>query len=258
MPSVLRALLPAFALVACAAARAQGGPPMLTDDPGTPGAGHWELNFSSIVERTAGSSEVDFPYLDLNYGIGDRVQVTWQITWNAERPSGGPETSGLGASVVGLKWRFIDGGDRSWQISTFPQATFLLPGSDSDRRGLAARDPGLLIPFEIEKDLGLMSANLAVGRVLAPQGRSDLVGVGGGWSAGLALGREFAHGVELDAEIHVQTGPDPRDAEWVTAVGSRIDTSRNTTLLFSVGRDVRNTVSARASLLMYAGLQVRI
>jgi len=29
---------------------AQGGPPMLTDDPGTPGSGAWEINFAYVVQ----------------------------------------------------------------------------------------------------------------------------------------------------------------------------------------------------------------
>jgi hypothetical protein len=259
MPSCFRVVaMAAFFAGFSAAAHAQGGPPMLTDDPGTPGPGRWELNFSSIIQRGAGSRDVELPYLDLNYGVGDRIQLTWQVYWDSSRPEGGSRENGLGASVAGLKWRFLDSGDGGWQIAIFPQATFLNPGSDSDRRGLASRDPGLLVPFEIEKDLGPVSANLEFGRVLAPQGRADLAGVGGGWIAGLAVGREVARGVECDAEIHVDTGPNPAMAEWIAAAGTRIGTSKDTTVLFSVGRDARNTLSARTSMLLYIGFQVRL
>jgi hypothetical protein len=252
------ALLAAVLLAPARGLWAQGGPPMLTDDPGTPGPGRWELNFSTIFQRTPGVSDIDLPYLDLNYGVGERLQITGQFFWDTERISGGTTVSGVGASVLGVKWRFFDDGDGTLQISTFPQATFLNPGSDVDRRGLASADPGLLLPVELEKDLGPVSADLEFGRLLAPQGRGDLLGVGGGWIAGLALGRDVVHGVELDAEVHVDTGPDSRQAEWVTAVGTRIDTSKNATLLLSIGRDIRNTLSARTTLLVYAGLQVRI
>ena len=34
-----------------AALYAQGGPPMLTDDPDTPGSGNWEINLAYIEER---------------------------------------------------------------------------------------------------------------------------------------------------------------------------------------------------------------
>ena len=231
---------------------------MLTDDPGTPGPGHWELNFSAIVQHASGGTELDLPYLDLNYGVGDAGQITLQIPWVSERRSTGETASGLGASVVGYKWRFCDEGEKGWQVSAFPQFTFLNPGSDSDRRGLAASDPALLLPIEAARDFGLFSANLEAGRILGPQGEADEVGVGGGWIAGLAIGREVAPGVELDAELHTDTGPNFRQAEWIANAGTRIDTSKNTTLLFSIGRDIRNTLSPRVSLLSYIGLQVRI
>lgn len=231
---------------------------MLTDDPGTPGPGHWELNFSTIAQREAGTTEWDIPYLDLNHGVGDTGQITCQVFWETQRPPGETAESGIGATVLGYKWRFLDQGDKGWQVSTFPQFTFLTPGSDSDRRGLASPDPGLLLPIEVERDLRLLSANLEVGRILGPQGRADQLGVGGGWLAGLALGKAVAPGVEIDAEVHALTSSDPRQAEWTLNAGTRIDTSKNTTILFSIGRDIRNTLSPRASVLSYLGYQVRI
>jgi len=248
----------AVVMMSVAGLRAQGGPPMLTDDPGTPGSGHWELNFSTIAQREAGSTELEIPYLDLNYGVGDTGQVTLQVFWEYERPPSGPTENGLGASVLGYKWRFFDQGDKGWQVATFPQCTFLIPGSNSGRRGLASPDPGLLLPIEVGRDFGPFSANLEVGRILGPQGRADQIGVGGGWLAGMVLGRTVAPGVEIDAEVHTQTSSDPRQAEWTFNAGTRIDTSRNTTILFSVGRDLRNTLSPRVSFLSYMGFQVRI
>ena len=39
----------AILMVAVGAARAQGGPPLVTDDPDTPGDGHWEINLAAIA-----------------------------------------------------------------------------------------------------------------------------------------------------------------------------------------------------------------
>ena len=35
---------------------AQGGPPLITDDPGTPGDGHWEINIAEQSETTGTGS----------------------------------------------------------------------------------------------------------------------------------------------------------------------------------------------------------
>jgi len=60
-------------------AQGQGGPPMVTDDPGTPGGGHWEINLAWTGEHSSGETTQDAPLLDLNYGVGDRLQVKYEV-----------------------------------------------------------------------------------------------------------------------------------------------------------------------------------
>jgi len=55
--------------------QAQGGPPLETDDPGTPGAGHVELNLSMEAERDHGGTLYDAPRIDANLGLGTRFQL---------------------------------------------------------------------------------------------------------------------------------------------------------------------------------------
>ena len=43
---------------------------MVSDDPETPGKGHWEINLASIGARSALRWEVTAPDADLNYGWG--------------------------------------------------------------------------------------------------------------------------------------------------------------------------------------------
>jgi hypothetical protein len=56
----------------------QGGPPMITDDPGTPGNGKWENNFAIVFEHRPDETAYDVPAIDLNYGIGNHIQLTLQ------------------------------------------------------------------------------------------------------------------------------------------------------------------------------------
>ncbi len=78
----MRRLLPALLLFApfafAALARAQGGPPFITDDPGTPGNHHWEINFGWIANHNPGQSYYEIPDVDLNYGWGDRIQLKYR------------------------------------------------------------------------------------------------------------------------------------------------------------------------------------
>ena len=58
---------------------AQGGPPLLTDDPGTPGNRNWEINIASTQFFSPGENEVETPLLDINYGLGDRIQLKYEV-----------------------------------------------------------------------------------------------------------------------------------------------------------------------------------
>ncbi|HEV8340017.1 MAG TPA: hypothetical protein VGR25_10245, partial [bacterium] len=66
-----KAALPcALALAALAAgvprpAHAQGGPPLITDDPDTPGPGYWEVNLFGFLERSRQRRVWEEPRVDL-------------------------------------------------------------------------------------------------------------------------------------------------------------------------------------------------
>ncbi|MBB5331431.1 hypothetical protein [Tunturiibacter gelidoferens] len=105
-------------LVFIGSAAAQGGPPFRTDDPETPGNRHWEINFGWIGDRNPGAGAYQVPDFDINYGLGDRIQLKYEIPIAIEetRPlgvsSGSPQAGqvigGLGESLLGIKWRFYE------------------------------------------------------------------------------------------------------------------------------------------------------
>jgi hypothetical protein len=47
-------------------ALAQGGPPMITYDPDTPGPGYWEINLAGIIERSQSERRYEAPAADIN------------------------------------------------------------------------------------------------------------------------------------------------------------------------------------------------
>jgi hypothetical protein len=132
------------------AANAYGGPPLLTDDPDTPGPNHWEINTGVTSENAAHQWELGAPLLDINYGVGERIQLKYQVQFTELVPEQGGARAGMGNSLAGVKWRFVDQTNASWlEISTYPQLEFVYPGS-SGRRGLADRGDNVLLPIEVE------------------------------------------------------------------------------------------------------------
>jgi hypothetical protein len=57
---------------------AQGGPPFYTNDPGTPGNLNWEINLGYMPFFYSDRSVSHVPDVDLNFGVGDRIQLTYE------------------------------------------------------------------------------------------------------------------------------------------------------------------------------------
>ncbi len=246
-----RLLMIFAALTTAGGLRAQGGPPMITDDPGTPGDKHWEINLSWTDQRTPGSTLVGLPLLDANYGVGDRLQLNYQGSWNILREADSSAESGLSASQLAVKWRFYDAGDTGLQMSTYPRVFFLNPG-DSDRRGTADPNTTFLLPVEVRKDFGVLAINVDFGHMFSAAAEDR------GWIGGLCVGREVKKGWELDAEVHLETSERMDRSEALLNLGTRYDFSEHTTLLLAAGRDLDNRLAPRVSLLTFVGIQIRI
>lgn len=87
----------------------QEGPPLITDDTGTPGNNKWEIDIAITSEiRHPDQRQFEMPLLDINYGIGENVELSYEVPLLVSANRKEAVLSGLGDSEVGIKWRFID------------------------------------------------------------------------------------------------------------------------------------------------------
>src|SRR5579862_9835216 len=112
---------------------AQGGPPFRSDDPDTPGNGHWEINLGFLGERSPFGGLYSTPDIDINYGLGNRIQLKYELPLGIEEIRGDSShvNAGLGDSLLGVKYRFyqrhsktrVEDGEREikFSLSTYPQ-----------------------------------------------------------------------------------------------------------------------------------------
>src|SRR5881398_1543045 len=134
---MMRAAVILYAFLAwSAAAFAQGGPPMITDDPGTPGNGHWETNLAISFSHVPNEWSLNAPGIDLNYGWGDHIQLTFQTSTALLKQSDNGLIGGIGGAEAAVKWRFLDEEKGGVDLSMFPRILFNVLHS-SVRRGLA-------------------------------------------------------------------------------------------------------------------------
>ncbi len=198
---------------------AEGGPPMLTDDPGTPGNGRWEVNLAGTIEAEAGERRWEVLHVDVNYGLGDHAQLKAESGWVVDDQSG--SASGLGGSQVGMKWRFLDEHDGLPACSTYPQIAFGAPSrwavrSESSR-------PLAILPVQTERGLGSVTVGADAGALLQRREQPR-------WFWGAIVGHGLGRG-EVMAEVHVVAG-----VEAIANVGGRYPLTDSLSILASIGR----------------------
>jgi hypothetical protein len=214
--------------------RAQGGPPMITDDPGTPGDKKWEINLAVAFEHRAGETTADFPAIDLNYGVGEHVQLTLQTAPVLLKREGRGLIGGLGGTEAAVKWRFLDqqqNGD-GFDMSMFPRVIFNVVRS-SPRRGLSEPGARFQIPLQMAKSFGRWHADVEVGPHVSSVGRSE-------WLSGIVAGLDVSKRTLLMAELHGMSRMNfTRDVLTVN-VGVHHEFSATRILIVSLGREIRS------------------
>ena len=236
------------AVVAARPVRAQGGPPLVTDDPGTPGNGHVEFNLSVEADRAAEGTGYDVPRADLNVGAGPRVQLKAELPWRVTSAPERSAESGIGNVSVGVKWRFVDRGDDGLTISTFPQLTF--PGSRSaSAKGVADAETSVLLPVEIAWPLGPVRLNAEAGW--------ERSGDASAFIFGLAASRLARRWLELLGECHGESDTGFAGVGVLCGFGARGDVGPPLSLLAALAWGVSGPADRRLDRRIYAGVQLR-
>ena len=242
-PMAARLARLAVVLALAGRASAQGGPPMLTNDPGTPGAGHVELNLATAAELAPGAHVVEAPIVDFNLGAGEHVQLTVE-TALLETPDA-PSHVGLGDVAAGVKWRFLDAvGSLPLAVSVFPQVALLSFGGEPHTGG---RPVELLLPVEATYAFGRLGANLEAGYAFRRDDPEVVVG--------LALGTELAEGTDVAAEVQEAVFRTTGTHERYANVGLRRALGP-ATLLASVGHRLPTGDGPAREWIAYVGVQL--
>jgi hypothetical protein len=243
MKSCCRAAFFLALVLGARVALAQGGPPLLTDDPETPGNRRWEINVGATAEALRTTTLAELPIADFNYGWGDRTQLKVEIPLLV-RFTHGTTQSEAGDGKFGVKWRFVDQEKHGINISTYPQMSFNTPGPQR----LVDSGNQLLLPLEFSRIFGKLSADLEAGYNLKQTGGNE-------WVFGLAFGYEATKKLELLGELHSVPLTDFSANESVFQLGGRRALSEHYVLLFAAGRGIPGSTGREPGFIGYAGLQ---
>jgi hypothetical protein len=220
---------------------------MITDDPGTPANGKWENNLAIAFEHRSRETSYDVPAIDLNYGLGDHIQLTLQTAPVLLKRSGHDLIGGIGGTEAAVKWRFLDQATSGFDMSMFPRVIFNIQQS-SARRGLAEDGTRFQIPFQAAKTFGRFHADAELGAVGISVGRSE-------WLYGIVGGFDVAKPTMLMAELHGTSRMDFTRDVLTANFGLRHEFTETRILILSVGHEVRSPDEPLA-LIGYFGMQL--
>lgn len=230
-----------------APAWAQGGPPYYTNDPGTPGPFNWEINLGYMPFFYSDRSVSHTPDVDINFGVGERIQLTYENAWLRVQNPGSSTKFGLGQSNLGVKWRFYDAGESGLAVSVFPQL-FLNNPNDAVRRGITPESQGFLLPVEFSRKFGPVGVDYEIGYQFTHKGQDT-------WLTGLVLGHDFTPKFEMDAEFYSQGAFHPSNYQPTLGLGARYKIHSPVILLLMAGRGLERTTSNQSYFVGYFGLQ---
>ena len=210
----------------------QGGPPFRSDDPDTPGNRHWEINLGFLGERSPFGGAYEAPAIDINYGVGNRIQLKYEVPLSVQEMRGDQHhvIAGPGNSFLGLKYRFyqrhsrtrVKDGEREikFSLSAYPQVVLNNP-TRSLARDIVEPAPQLLLPLETNLTYKWLRISGEVGYWVTSKD------VPNSWIQGIIAGHEFHTDTELYLELYDQhevrvPAGTPRHRETTLGMGGRI------------------------------------
>jgi hypothetical protein len=174
------------------------------DDPGTPGPRGIEVNFVGSMEQL-GPGRTSQGLFDANVGIGERLQLKYERPYVTQQESGLPIQQGLGATELGIKWRFID--HNELEIALYPQYQFddAFTVKDADGSPTASEGRSVYLPVLVSQGVGqnyTLAVNYGYRRNLDGRGDDNNLAMGLGRTLG-GSGRIMAEVFsERDARFH--------------------------------------------------------
>jgi len=228
----------------------QGGPPMITDDPGTVDKGHFEINSGITVEHTNAESLFEFPFIDINYGVSGRQHINVEVPLVSRYVKGIGMQKGIGKFGFGTKFRFVDQEYAGIGISTHPACSFVLSNSAVDK-GVIDEGSEFFIPIEFQKDFNRNVLGIELGRMINTRSQ-DL------WTFGALYTREFNSQINPAVEINGNTNTNFNVTTLFLNIGARMTMTQNYKILLSAGKSIVLPKGEKDIYIGYFALQIAI
>lgn len=220
-----------------------GGPPMMTDDPGTVAWHKLEIN-TSIIGHRKNLIELEAPLIDVNYGFRDGIQLKIEMPYLVSETKNNKVSGKPGNPSVGCKYRFVEQEQTGLSVSMYPAVQ--VPVAKNDL-------PEWTLPFQVEK----VFDDFLVGQEIGMIHTSDH-----SWSmlSGTLVGHKFSEEVEVMAEMLFRSNfRTRRSAEAFLNAGMRYCINEQLVCIACCGTQWRTPEGEeRETVLSCIGLQITL
>ena len=218
-----------------------GSPPMVADDTGTPGPRNWEVNFVISGAIAGENNNFDLQLLDINYGIGDRTQLKFEIPYELSRTveydAAGNKTTtiqrGIGNATLGVKYRYYDNEESGLSLAFYPQFEFRTPGARlAEDGGSATPGTAVILPLLLTREFDYVSLTANIGaEKSSEEPQADFF-------SALGLGTRLTDKLAILGEIAGRGLGHGGEQRLLLNVGLKRKLSERNALALSIGRDL--------------------
>ena len=167
------------------------GPPLVGDDPGTPGKGHLEVIAAIDGASRSSMDSAQVPLLDVAYGLSPNTEISLGMARQQIKANLEDRRSGWGDAAIGYKWRFLT--HKALQLAISPSYSHVMRHS-SVSRGLAEGFSILNLPLIASLEIDENVWNFQIGYSVNSMGSKA-------FDYSIALGRPLGTSCQLWFEL---------------------------------------------------------
>lgn len=222
-------------------------PPLVVDDPSTPGCNQWEINVVADGDLSRDQKNWKLPLLDINYGIGDNIQLKYELPYLRSQTDASA-TSAVGESEVGIKYMFFENELSKMQLAFYPQVSFVSSSSDAVNRGLVSPGKIVTLPLLMSTKIGqthLGDVNLTANFGYNVSTKDDTAN---SMSAAVGVGMPLIHRLSVMGELSTEqalarNSDNIREQETRATIGMMGMVSKRFLLFGSLGHSLQASES---------------
>lgn len=200
--------------------------PFITDDTGTQGTGHWQLELNTDHTRVKEDGVMTRNQVangTLTYGITDTLDLAANLPYQRNKTGGESAVKGIGDATVQAKWRVFEN-EQGWSVALKPAVTFPT-GNDNKGLGAGRSTESLNALVQYQKDAWTWLVNGGATYNDNKVGnRKNL------WNASTAVLYSPTEQWTLGADVGVSRNPDQDDSKNLSygLLGVQYHVSKNT------------------------------